>query len=182
MRRPVEVVLRVTVNRDGTVADAAYVSPGPGNILRVSRSEQRSLGSSSRQHGMVSLSGASGHSSSTSSGRGPRLRRLKGKIRAIPDPERRTGPVNRGSSRMRRFGDDGSRALRQNPTNLCFSRAGRSWAGGAGSAAGGGGSSIMGVHRNVRELRFFERDLPRNTAICAAVGEALLYARRELKA
>ncbi|MGA9584157.1 MAG: TonB family protein [Terracidiphilus sp.] len=33
MRRPVEVVLRVTVNRDGTVADAAYVSPGPGNYF-----------------------------------------------------------------------------------------------------------------------------------------------------
>jgi TonB family protein len=33
MRRPVEVVIRVSVNRDGTVSDAAYVSPGPGNYF-----------------------------------------------------------------------------------------------------------------------------------------------------
>ena len=30
MRAPVIVVLRVTVKRDGSVADASYVSPGPG--------------------------------------------------------------------------------------------------------------------------------------------------------
>ncbi len=33
MRRPVEVVIRVSVNREGTVSDAAYVSPGPGNYF-----------------------------------------------------------------------------------------------------------------------------------------------------
>jgi len=33
MRRPIEVVIRVSVNRDGTVSDAAYVSPGPGNYF-----------------------------------------------------------------------------------------------------------------------------------------------------
>lgn len=33
MRGPVEVILRVTVNQDGAVANAAYVSPGPGNYF-----------------------------------------------------------------------------------------------------------------------------------------------------
>ena len=33
MRRPVGVVIRVSVNKDGTVSDAAYVSPGPGNYF-----------------------------------------------------------------------------------------------------------------------------------------------------
>jgi eukaryotic-like serine/threonine-protein kinase len=33
MRRPVEVVIRVSVNREGTVSDASYVSPGPGNYF-----------------------------------------------------------------------------------------------------------------------------------------------------
>jgi protein TonB len=33
MRRPVEVVIRVSVNREGAVSDAAYVSPGPGNYF-----------------------------------------------------------------------------------------------------------------------------------------------------
>jgi TonB family protein len=33
MRRPVEVLIRVSVNRDGTVSDAAYISPGPGNYF-----------------------------------------------------------------------------------------------------------------------------------------------------
>jgi hypothetical protein len=45
-------------------------------------------------------------------------------------------------------------------------------AGGFGGHPGSGeaeaGSSIMGGHRNVRELRFFERDCPRNAATCAA--------------
>lgn len=31
MRAPVLVVLRVTVNRNGSVADASYISPGAGN-------------------------------------------------------------------------------------------------------------------------------------------------------
>ena len=33
MRRPVEVLIRVSVNREGTVADASYVWPGPGNYF-----------------------------------------------------------------------------------------------------------------------------------------------------
>ena len=33
MRRHVEVLIRVSVNRDGTVSDAVYVSPGPGNYF-----------------------------------------------------------------------------------------------------------------------------------------------------
>ncbi len=33
MRRPVEVVIRVSVNREGAVSDASYVSPGPGNYF-----------------------------------------------------------------------------------------------------------------------------------------------------
>ena len=33
MRRPVEVLIRVSVNRDGKVLDAAYVVPGPGNYF-----------------------------------------------------------------------------------------------------------------------------------------------------
>ncbi len=33
MREPVEVIMRVSVNQDGTVSDAAYVSPGPGNYF-----------------------------------------------------------------------------------------------------------------------------------------------------
>ncbi len=33
MRRPVQVLLRVTVNQEGTVADASYVVPGPGNYF-----------------------------------------------------------------------------------------------------------------------------------------------------
>ena len=33
MTRPVEVLLRVTVNEKGTVADASYVVPGPGNYF-----------------------------------------------------------------------------------------------------------------------------------------------------
>ncbi len=33
MHRPVEVLLRVTVNEEGTVADASYVVPGPGNYF-----------------------------------------------------------------------------------------------------------------------------------------------------
>ncbi len=33
MRRPVEVLLRVTVNQEGTVSDASYVVPGPGNYF-----------------------------------------------------------------------------------------------------------------------------------------------------
>lgn len=38
MRRPVQVLLRVTVNREGAVSDASYVVPGPGNYFaRVSQ-------------------------------------------------------------------------------------------------------------------------------------------------
>jgi len=33
MHAPVDVVLRVTVDRSGKVADASYVSPGPGNYF-----------------------------------------------------------------------------------------------------------------------------------------------------
>ncbi|MGA8087941.1 MAG: protein kinase [Terracidiphilus sp.] len=33
MRRPVEVLIRVSVNREGTVSDAAYVEPGPGSYF-----------------------------------------------------------------------------------------------------------------------------------------------------
>jgi len=33
MRAPLVVVLRVTVNRSGSVADASYVSPGSGNYF-----------------------------------------------------------------------------------------------------------------------------------------------------
>jgi serine/threonine protein kinase len=33
MRRPVEVLIRVSVNQEGTVSDAAYVVPGPGNYF-----------------------------------------------------------------------------------------------------------------------------------------------------
>ena len=33
MHGPVEVTVRVTVNRSGSVADASYVSPGPGNYF-----------------------------------------------------------------------------------------------------------------------------------------------------
>lgn len=33
MRASVLVVLRVTVNRNGSVADVSYVSPGPGNYF-----------------------------------------------------------------------------------------------------------------------------------------------------
>ncbi|MGA8743913.1 MAG: protein kinase, partial [Terracidiphilus sp.] len=33
MRRPVEVLIRVSVNEEGRVADASYVSPGPGNYF-----------------------------------------------------------------------------------------------------------------------------------------------------
>jgi protein TonB len=33
MRRPVEVSIRVSVNRDGTVSDASYMSLGPGNYF-----------------------------------------------------------------------------------------------------------------------------------------------------
>jgi TonB family protein len=33
MRRPVEVSIRVSVNRDGTVSDASYMSRGPGNYF-----------------------------------------------------------------------------------------------------------------------------------------------------
>jgi TonB family protein len=33
MRRPVEVLIRVSVNRDGAVSNASYVSPGPGNYF-----------------------------------------------------------------------------------------------------------------------------------------------------
>jgi TonB family protein len=39
MRRPVQVLLRVTVNQKGTVADASYVVPGPGNYF--ARAAQR---------------------------------------------------------------------------------------------------------------------------------------------
>lgn len=40
MRRPVEVLIRVSVNQKGTVSDAAYVEPGPGNYF--ARLAQRS--------------------------------------------------------------------------------------------------------------------------------------------
>jgi hypothetical protein len=33
MTRPVEVLIRVSVNPEGTVSDAAYVVPGPGNYF-----------------------------------------------------------------------------------------------------------------------------------------------------
>ncbi len=33
MRRPVEVLIRVSVNEEGRVVDASYVSPGPGNYF-----------------------------------------------------------------------------------------------------------------------------------------------------
>jgi hypothetical protein len=33
MRRPVEVLIRVSVDKRGTVADAAYVVPGAGNYF-----------------------------------------------------------------------------------------------------------------------------------------------------
>jgi TonB family protein len=33
MRASVLVILRVTVNRNGSVADISYVSPGPGNYF-----------------------------------------------------------------------------------------------------------------------------------------------------
>jgi TonB family protein len=33
MHGPVTVVLRVSVNRSGSVADVSYVSPGPGNYF-----------------------------------------------------------------------------------------------------------------------------------------------------
>ncbi len=33
MRRPVEVLIRVSVNEEGRVADVSYVSPGPGNYF-----------------------------------------------------------------------------------------------------------------------------------------------------
>jgi len=33
MSRPVQVLIRVTVNRHGTVSDASYVAPGPGNYF-----------------------------------------------------------------------------------------------------------------------------------------------------
>jgi len=33
MRAPLVVILRVTVNRSGSVADASYVSPGAGNYF-----------------------------------------------------------------------------------------------------------------------------------------------------
>jgi TonB family protein len=33
MTRPVKVLIRVSVNRDGKVSDAAYVVPGPGNYF-----------------------------------------------------------------------------------------------------------------------------------------------------
>jgi TonB family protein len=33
MRRPVEVLIRVSVNRKGEVSDAAYVWPGSGNYF-----------------------------------------------------------------------------------------------------------------------------------------------------
>jgi TonB family protein len=38
MRRPVEVILRVSVNERGRVSNATYVSPGPGNYFaRIAR-------------------------------------------------------------------------------------------------------------------------------------------------
>ncbi len=39
MRRPVEVLIRVSVNQEGTVSDASYVVPGPGNYF--ARAAQR---------------------------------------------------------------------------------------------------------------------------------------------
>jgi Protein kinase domain len=43
MRGPVEVEVRVSVNEDGTVSDAEYVSPGPGNYFaRISHQAARS--------------------------------------------------------------------------------------------------------------------------------------------
>jgi TonB family protein len=33
MRRPVEVLIRVSVNQEGTVSDAAYMSLGSGNYF-----------------------------------------------------------------------------------------------------------------------------------------------------
>jgi hypothetical protein len=40
----------------------------------------------------------------------------------------------------------------------------------------------MGLHRNVRELRFFERYSPVMLPLARRGGKVLLYARRELKA
>jgi TonB family protein len=43
MQRPVEVVVRVAVDRSGKVANAEYVSPGPGNYFaRVSQEAAKS--------------------------------------------------------------------------------------------------------------------------------------------
>ena len=82
IRGTVEVIIRVSVNQDGVVSNAAYVSPGPGKYF--ARLAQRAALSweSHRQNGTATLNAASGHSGSNSGGKRPRLTRPKNQLRA----------------------------------------------------------------------------------------------------